>query len=32
LRQSIETLKSSGHLKDLGQNVYLVEKKILDAS
>lgn len=31
LRQSIETLKSKGHLKDLGQNVYLVEKKILNA-
>ena len=32
LRQSIETLKSKGHLKDLGQNVYLVEKKILAPS
>ncbi|MCG6917383.1 MAG: hypothetical protein LJE89_07535 [Deltaproteobacteria bacterium] len=32
LRQIIETLKSKGHLKDLGQNVYLVEKKMLDAS
>jgi hypothetical protein len=32
LRQSIENLKSLGHLKDLGQNVYLVEKKILEAS
>ena len=31
LRHSIETLKSTGHLKDLGQNVYLVEKKILNA-
>jgi hypothetical protein len=30
LRQSIETLKSNGHLKDLGQNVYLVEKKIIE--
>jgi hypothetical protein len=32
LRESIETLKSKGHLKDLGQNVYLVEKKIPEAS
>ena len=32
LRKSIETLKSKGHLKDLGQNVYLVEKKILERS
>jgi hypothetical protein len=31
LRQSIETLKSKGHLKDLGQNVYLVEKRILES-
>jgi hypothetical protein len=30
LRQSIETLKSNGHLKDLGQNVYLVENKIIE--
>ena len=32
LRQSIEILKSKGHLKDLGQNVYLVEKKIFEGS
>jgi hypothetical protein len=31
LRQIIETLKSKNHLKDLGQNVYLVEKKILES-
>jgi hypothetical protein len=32
LRESIETLKFKGHLKDLGQNVYLVEKKIPEVS
>ena len=32
LRQSVETLKDKGYLKDLGQNVYLVEKKIFEAS
>jgi hypothetical protein len=32
LRQSMETLKSQGYLKDLGQNVYLVEKKISEFS
>ena len=32
LRQSIETLKAKGHLKDLGQNVYLVKKKIFEAT
>ena len=30
LRQSIETLKFKRYLKDLGQNVYLVEKKIFE--
>jgi hypothetical protein len=32
LRQSVETLKDKGYLKDLGQNVYLVKKKIFEAS
>jgi hypothetical protein len=32
LRQIMETLKNKGYLKDLGQNVYLVEKKIFEAS
>ena len=32
LRQSVEALKDKGYLKDLGQNVYLVEKKIFEAS
>ena len=31
LRKIIETLKSKGHLKDLGQNVYLVEKKVFES-
>jgi len=31
LRQSIETLKSQRHLKDLGQNVYLVQKRVFES-
>ena len=31
LKESIEAFKSIGHLKDLGQNVYLVEKQIFDS-